>query len=267
MKNQIAFEKFQGLGNDFVILNVTSLEEIDSHFLKKIADRRRGVGCDQLLVLLPPDDDRVQARLFIFNGDGSSAGACGNGTRCLVRYLAKKNPGLTTISMSTPAGILRGSLCNDDEAIVEQGKPKFLTSEPLNISEFGLEAKGYPVDMGNNQLVIFTSEVNKDNLDEFGPKLERHPFFPDRTNVEFCSVSESGTIKVLVWERGAGKTEACGSGACAVAFVAIKKGFVNVESSVKVEMEGGALQISLDIDGFVSHRGEAKFVFSGTYIH
>lgn len=140
--------------------------------------------------------------------------------------------------------------------------------QPLVLSDYGLpDSPGYAVDVGNPHLVIFLpGPTSEDTVRKLGPRLENHSFFPNRTNVEFCHVipDDPGSVRVLMWERGAGRTQACGSGACAVAFAAFKTGKVQ-GGSVRVVMEGGELLVCMDEQGIVSHRGEAQHVFRGVY--
>ena len=181
----------------------------------------------------------------------------------MVQYLGQKLD-KSHLSLDTPSGILQGQINCQGDVQVEQGSPKPIQDEPLSLTDYGLDCPGYPVDIGNPHLVIFLKESPcPDLVSILGPRLETHPFFPSNTNVEFCYLECPGTVMVLMWERGAGRTQACGSGACAVAFVAIK--VIGERNSVRVRMEGGDLLMSLDDKGVMSHRGQAQFVFSGVF--
>lgn len=264
----LPFEKYQGLGNDFIILDLVDESILRPEICQLLANRRLGIGCDQLMVILPTNSDQpdCDARIRIFNTDGSEAEACGNGTRCVIQFLAQKL-GISEISLDTKAGVLQGIMHDISDVEVEQGRPRFM-GEALDLCDYGLlRILGYPVNIGNPHLVIFVSLDKILEFERLGAILEHHPEFPNRTNVEFCCIDgNKERIRVWMWERGAGRTLACGSGACATAFVALKLKLLGEDkSNVHIQMEGGSLRVSLDSSGVIRHRGDATRVFKGTF--
>jgi diaminopimelate epimerase len=260
---EVSFLKMQGLGNDFVVLDAPSFQ-VTPDFAKKIADRHYGIGCDQVLLLTPSKQPEIHGHLTVFNADGSKAEACGNGTRCVVSYLGERY-GVETVRLLSAAGMLEGKVYQSDDVEVMQGRATLMTPAPLDLSKFGLE-EGYAVEIGNPHLVVFVNAEQTSNLPTLGPRLERHPFFKNKTNVEFAVVKDCRTIELRVWERGAGLTKACASGASAAVFAAHASGILDAKT-VLVKLEGGDLWVSCGKGQMLHHRGEAKKVFVGKFFY
>lgn len=248
-----------GLGNDFVILDNPPLKLTPEH-IRHIAHRRYGVGCDQVLVLTA--SPHANAHLEIWNADGTQVQACGNGTRCVIGLLATKNQTLplSPLTVLTPSGLLKGWLTAPQEVAVCQGEPAFLSSEPLNLSAWHLPM-GWAVTVGNPHLVIFVENVMDIPLAKLGPLLEHHPAFPHQTNVEFVQVGETG-LRVRIWERGAGETPACGTGACASAFVALRQKRLK-GPEVPLTLDGGHLFVTWQHGQPLVQRGPFETVCKG----
>jgi diaminopimelate epimerase len=257
MKRQ--FHKMHGLGNDFVIVDARDAPFTPTPALARaIADRRTGVGCDQLIVLEP--SAVADLRMRIWNSDGGEVESCGNASRCVVALT-----GATRIE--TGGGIVQGS--GGDEVEVSLGEPRFGWDEiPL---AYPMDGDALPmawdelrspmaVNVGNPHLVFFVDRVSDLPLEELGPRVENDPAFPDRINVNVAAANLDG-VQLRTWERGAGLTLACGTGACATGVAAIKS--KRVTSPVKVHMPGGTLTISWAPGEPVRMRGSATHVFSG----
>jgi diaminopimelate epimerase len=268
---KLVFTKMHGLGNDFVVINglAENLPDI-AKLAKKICDRRFGVGCDQLLVILP--SERADYKMQIFNRDGGEVEMCGNGIRCVAKYLVDQ--GATTkneLAIETLAGIIRpkmvGNLVEVDmgEPILEgekipttqKGK---LINHPLNI-----DAKVFQitcVSMGNPHCVIFVEDISKVPVAAWGPQFEHHPMFPKRTNTEFIQVESPTLLKMRVWERGTGETWACGTGACASLVAAVLTG--NSQREATLQLKGGDLKIRWsEKNNHVYMTGPGEMVFEG----
>ena len=273
---KIDFLKMHGLGNDFILIdtlrhpsiNELSLSEL-SALSQRLCRRRFGVGADQLLLLCP--SEVASFRMRIFNADGSEVQMCGNGIRCLARYIW--DSGLSDSSpleIETMAGIIRPER-SGELVRVNMGVPLFnpedipvKSDRPDNI-EIRIDSKVFRlncVSMGNPHAVIITDDLEGIELSRFGPLIENHPLFPERTNVEFVQVLNPQEIRMRVWERGVGETLACGTGASASAVVCIKQGMA--EQRVTVHLLGGDLVIEWDGDGPVYMTGPAVAVFEGT---
>jgi diaminopimelate epimerase len=255
------FRKMHGLGNDFVIFDARETPiEMDGARARALADRRTGIGCDQLIVLEP--SDRVDVRMRIWNADGGEAEACGNASRCVAWLL-----GGDTI-IETAGGTLRAS-ASDEGASVAMGKPRFGWDEiPL---AYPMDTARMPVaweelrepaalSVGNPHVVFFVEDARAVPLDRLGPQIETDPLFPERVNVNVASVEE-GVLRLLVWERGVGLTQACGTGACATAVAAIRRRLVR--SPVVVRLPGGPLTVQWAPGEEIVMRGGATPVFEG----
>ena len=251
------FIKMHGLGNDFVILDARAGPvAMDEGRARAIADRRTGVGCDQVILLEP--SDVADVRMRIWNADGSEVESCGNATRCVVKLEGGR------VSIETKGGILSG-----DADGVDMGAPKFgwdeiplayamdTTSVPVGWEEL---QDGAAVNVGNPHIVFFVRDAAKFDLARLGPIIENDPLFPERVNVNVASF-EDDAIRLRVWERGAGLTAACGTGACATAVAAIRQRLVS--SPVEVRLPGGTLMIDWTAGGTIRMSGPASFVFSG----
>jgi len=255
-----------GTSNDFVIIDVRKNNyQFKPAQISKIS-ARNNIGCDQFIVL----KNSVNCHIFmeIYNSDGSQSNACGNATRC-VALLIMEETNLDEILVETNAGILP---CKRDQdcILVNMGKPKFapeaiplaenLNSDAIKIDNFEFSA----ISMGNPHIVTFLEkELADEEFFKIGPKFENHHYFPQRTNVEFVTKESENHLKVRVWERGAGETLACGSGACAVGVIAFKKNIIKNGSEAKISFKGGAIFISLNKDGEVIMRGDATKIFYG----
>ena len=279
---KLEFAKMHGLGNDMIVINSLSSgfapTEGQARFL---CDRRLGVGADQVLVLLP--SATADYRMRIFNRDGSEVEMCGNGIRCLALYLHER--GLSDkdpLAIETLAGVIRPER-RGDLIRVDMGAPIFAAERipivtpvarihALSAGESKVRDEVIEVDddkfrmsavsMGNPHCVIKVERVDEVPLEVLGPKLEHHPWFPQRTNVEFVQVEDRGRLKVRVWERGAGATLACGTGACAAGVAMMDLGLVLRE--VVVVLPGGELAIAWDaVTNRVFMTGPAAFVFDG----
>ncbi len=255
------FHKMHGLGNDFVI--VDAREEnliVNSAIAANIANRHSGIGCDQLIILKPSSNADVQMQ--IFNADGGEVEACGNAARCVVALLGG------TPSIETKGGLISGT-ASDADPTVNMGVPSFewdtiplaYAMDTLNIP-VGWENLENPaaVNLGNPHIIFFVDDADTVELDRLGPQIETDPLFPDRINVNVASQSSSG-LKLRVWERGVGLTKACGTGACATAVAAIKRGLAS--SPVYITLPGGDLTIEWEEGGPIMMSGPATYVFKG----
>lgn len=259
------FHKMHGLGNDFVIIDARApgLSEnltMPAAKASAIANRHSGIGCDQLIILRP--SDKADVRMQIYNADGGEVEACGNATRCVVKLLGDGT------SIETEGGMLSGQV-TDEGAIVDMGKPSFdWHAIPLGyamdtlLMPVGWEDLQEPaaVNVGNPHVIFFVKDSATVELDRLGPMIEVDPLFPERVNVNVAHI-ESGDIHLRVWERGVGLTRACGTGACATAVAAIKRGLV--QSPVKVHLPGGTLILSWQDGGSIQMQGPTTYVFSG----
>ncbi len=270
---KIDFVKMHGLGNDFILIDCLKQELPEPEkFALKYCDRRFGIGADQLLLLYP--SDKTDFKMRIFNADGSEVEMCGNGIRCFAKYIWDR--GLSdkeVLEVETLAGIMKPKKVGE-LVQVDMGTPEF------NPEKIPVDAKGQKafdllfeiagwhtkincVSMGNPHAVIFLDEDPKNfAVAKYGPLIENHPIFPKRTNVEFVYVKNPDEIIMRVWERGAGETLACGTGACATAVAAMVKGLT--EKKVTVHLLGGDLIIEWAEDGHVYMTGPAEEVFEGT---
>lgn len=268
------FFKYEGIGNDFVVLDRRqSGRDIDAATAKAMCDRRLGIGGDGVLALLP--SKTAAAKMVVHNADGSIAEMCGNGLRCAVKYLVDHSPQkLETIRVDTGAGILESRVhFADGEArevevnmgparLIAPNLPSGKTGKPfLDAQLAGFNVRGSAVSMGNPHLVL--RDVKLSEAGELGPRLELHPDFPDRTNVEFVEKRGAG-LNVVVWERGCGLTQACGTGACAAAAVYVQRGELPAAIWLPVTLPGGTLHIRVAADlSTVELKGPARFVFEG----
>lgn len=255
------FHKMHGLGNDFVIVDARDEDfTITNVMAANIANRHSGIGCDQLIILKPSSEADV--KMQIFNADGGEVEACGNATRCVVALLGN-NP-----TIETAGGLLSGE-SSEGNATVNMGSPKFewnaiplaYAMDTLNMP-VGWEDLDNPVtvNVGNPHVIFFVDDADNIELARLGPQIEVDPLFPDRINVNVASVSGAG-ITLHVWERGVGLTKACGTGACATAVAAIKRGLVN--SPVNILLPGGELKIEWEEGGSILMTGPSTYVFEG----
>jgi diaminopimelate epimerase len=272
----LAFTKMQGLGNDFVVVDATERPfTLTPAQIRALADRRFGVGCDQVLVVERPTRAGVDFRYRIFNADGGEVEQCGNGARCFVKFV--RDRGLTAkreIRVETAGGIIAPRLEDDGEVTVDMGVPRFAAAEvPFTGGSGGatdaLDVGGTPVtisalSMGNPHAVQVVPDVDAAPVTTQGPAIERHPRFPMRVNAGYMQVIDRATIRLRVWERGAGETLACGTGACAAVVAGVRRGLLGHE--VRVEVRGGALTVAWGGTGEpVFMTGAAQSVFEGRF--
>ena len=278
---KIDFVKMQGLGNDFILIDCLSKPLGDSSFLsslaKKLCNRNFGIGADGLMLILP--SSKADLRMRIFNYDGSEAQMCGNGIRCFAKYayenkLISKNK----FTVETLAGIIIPELTITNNKIlgvkVNMGTPKLRRREvPMNGKDTSRVVnetlkinpeqtfKITCVSMGNPHCITFVNDIQSIPVDEIGLKIENHPLFPEKTNVEFIQVLNKQEINFRVWERGVGETLACGTGACAALVAAVLNKKTDREATI--HLPGGDLDIQWANDGHVYMTGPAELVFRG----
>jgi len=252
-----------GAGNDFVVFDCTQRSfDLNSAQLKKIADRHFGVGCDQILVVEQSRDPTTDFRYRIFNADGGEVEQCGNGARCFVKFVhARRLTTKSEIRVETQGGIIRPRLEADGEVSVDMGTPSRPVIEKLNVQGRLLDVT--IVSMGNPHAVQVVPDVASAPVTTQGPQIEVHPRFPNRVNAGYVQVLDRHGVALRVWERGAGETLACGTGACAAVVAGITRGLL--DSPVKVETRGGTLTIAwAGGDNPVAMKGPATTVFEGT---
>lgn len=261
---RIPFIKMHGLGNDFVVLDArkASLPPVTSRFARELADRKVGIGCDQLILLEP--DDNADFRMRIFNADGSEVEACGNAARAVA--ILQDEP----VMVATSGGPI-ALAPYDGGAKVDMGAPRF-DWEDIPLAH-AMDTRSMPVgweeldnpsaiNIGNPHVIFFVRDAQSIDLDRLGPLIENDPLFPERVNVNVASL-RGGEIDLRVWERGVGLTRACGTGACATAVAAIRRKLV--QSPVTVNLPGGALKIEWDGQGSVWMSGPATESFRGSF--
>lgn len=249
----LRFTKMHGLGNDFMVLDLVSQHaHIQPKHAKQWGDRHTGIGFDQLLIVEAPNNPEVDFRYRIFNADGSEVEQCGNGARCFARFvLDKRLTAKKRIRVETKGGIIELDVQNDGQISVDMGPPRFIPAEiPFVADE---QALNYPLEvdgqvysiaalsMGNPHAVLRVDDVRTAPVHQLGPKIENHPRFPQRVNAGFLQVIDRHRANLRVWERGAGETQACGTGACAAAVAAISQGWM--DSPVSLDLPGGRLHI------------------------
>lgn len=266
------FKKMHGLGNDFVIFDARVKDiKLSREQIQKIADRKRGIGCDQLIVIETSKSFQEIYFMRIYNPDGSEAEACGNATRCVADLLMRED-NVDQLVIETVVGALNCFRADNGQVTVHMGEPK-LSWDEIPVSEkcdtLHLPLEGHPVgvSMGNPHCVFFVDgsvdDMGDDGVEKQGKRFETDPLFPNRTNVEFVEVLSPNHVRMRVWERGAGITQACGSGACAVAVAAIRRGLT--ERKVTVTLDGGDLIIEWPTDNAqVAMTGPVSYVFDGT---
>lgn len=248
------FRKMNGLGNDFVVLDLREHAlDLAPTDIRAIADRQTGIGCDQVIALEPSAD--ADAFMRIWNADGGEVGACGNAARCVAALLSAEADD-SEVSIETESAIL-GALVSDDGSVtIDMGAPRFgwndiPLSEPFHDTN-RIELQIGPIDdpvlhtpsvvnVGNPHCIFFVEDVDAHDLARFGPMLEHHPLFPERANISLAQVTGPGSLRLRTWERGAGLTKACGTAACAAAVAAARRGLT--DRRVRVTLPGGDLTI------------------------
>ncbi len=266
-----SFIKMHGLGNDFAIFDGRPEKiHLTPEKIRALADRRTGIGFDQMVIIEPPKSLETDAFLRIYNADGSEVGACGNASRCIGKLLIAEL-GKPEVVLETVAAKLKAKMAGDkvtvdmDRVHLEWREIPLSRKEKttfLPIFEVGF-SEPVAVNVGNPHAVFFVEDVSKVDLETFGPKIEHHILFPERTNVEVAQVLSPTKIRMRVWERGAGITQACGTGACAVAVAGVRRGLTGRKATVI--LDGGTLDIEWrEIDNHVLMTGDAVEVYRGT---
>lgn len=273
---QLQFTKMHGLGNDFVVLDGVSqsLPAVDTHMVRLLSDRKRGVGCDQVLLLEPPTDQNADFLYRIFNADGEEVEQCGNGARCVAQFAQHKLlPAKNSFVVQTTGASLQLRVLDDDRVGVCMPPPDFtpaaipLLSESEGPMHTALLAGGVKLSfaaltVGNPHAVFFVAEVKTAQVETIGPALQQSGCFPKGVNVGFCQIVNTGFMRLRVYERGVGETQACGSGACAA--VAAGQQLGKLQQTVKVALSGGELDIRWSGMGeWIQMTGRATIAFEG----
>lgn len=274
MTSGLRFAKMHGLGNDFVVLDgVTRPLDLDAALIVRLADRHRGVGCDQVL-LVERGSGGAHFHYRIFNGDGTEVEHCGNGVRCVARFV--RDQGLIErdrIRFLAGSRVLETRLLADGMVAVDMGAPDFAPASlpfvtdqdqpPYSLSVGGERVEFGAVSMGNPHAVLTVADVDTAPVPRLGPAIQRHPAFPRQVNVGFMQLADRARIRLRVWERGPGETRACGTGACAAVAVGRMRG--DLDARVIVELRGGDLVIEWDGgDNPLWMTGPAETAFHGT---
>jgi diaminopimelate epimerase len=268
----IPFVKMHGLGNDFVVIDARDRTFQPDHALASaIADRRQGVGFDQMLVMRPPTDPRADVFMSIYNADGGEVEACGNGTRCVARRIMAES-GKPRAIVQTVAGLLDAHAAPDDLVAVDMGYVRTEWNEiPIKEAcdtlhvpiELGPLSDPVAGNVGNPHVTFIVDDIDTVMLSELGPQLEHHPSFPERANIGIAQVIDRNNARLRVWERGVGETKACGTGACAAAVALARRNLT--EREVTIELLGGPLELSWRPDGHIIMTGPASSSFIGAF--
>jgi diaminopimelate epimerase len=269
---RVAFHKMHGLGNDFVVLDFRrGAMPLGAAAARRLADRRTGIGCDQVILLEPPRHPAARVLMHIRNADGSEAEACGNATRCIADLLHRES-GDPRIRIETAAGLLEAEALGGGLYAVDMGRARTAWHEiplarPADTDRVelhaGLLTDAVCTNIGNPHATFFVDDLDAVDLAAIGPALEHDPLFPQRANIGVAEVRGPRRIRLKVWERGAGPTLSCGSGACAALVAAHRRGLTDRRAAV--ELDGGALEIAWREDGHVIMTGPAALSFEGTF--
>ena len=269
---KVPFLKMHGLGNDFVVLDARGGGvAIGAEGARALADRHTGIGCDQLIVLQPPRHPGAQLLMRIHNPDGSEAEACGNATRCVAWVLGRET-GDSRVQIETVAGLLEAEIAADGRIAVDMGPARthwrdipLARAADTDCVDLALGPLSAPVctNIGNPHATFFVDDVEAVDLAALGPALEHHALFPQRANIGIAAIRDRDNIRLRVWERGAGITRACGSGACAALVAAYRRGLA--ERRAVVMLDGGSLDIKWREDGHVIMIGPAALSFEGSF--
>jgi diaminopimelate epimerase len=270
--NATPFIKMHGLGNDFVIIDGRARHfHITRDRARTIANRRTGIGCDQVIVLQPPDKAGTATFMRIHNADGGEVAACGNGARCVGALLMQEHD-RPSVRIETQAGIIEAQSDGPGLVGVDLGParldwheiPLAHAADTLHLDmSAGPLSDPVAVNVGNPHAVFFVADAETVDLPTLGPQLERHPLFPQRTNVEVVNFIEPDRLRMRVWERGVGITRACGTGACASVVAAARRGLCS--RSAEVVLDGGSLQVEWLDNGHVRMSGPVSWSFNGTF--
>jgi len=271
------FIKMHGLGNDFVVIDARQQPlSVGAAGARALADRHTGVGFDQLIIVEPPSDRNAAAFMRIHNADGGEVSACGNATRCVARLLFEEGAE-TEIVLETAAGLLtarhagnansQGDLYTVDMGPARDGWQDIPLASECDTDHLPL-ARGplsdpVGVNVGNPHAVFFVADAEAIALDQLGPELEHDPLFPERANIGVAQIIDTGALRLRVWERGVGLTQACGTGACAAAVAAHRRGLTGRQ--VQVRLDGGDLDIEWLANGHVAMTGPASVSFTGAF--
>lgn len=275
------FTKWHGLGNDFVLLDGFDEKVVMTPSLaRQLCDRKRGIGADGVAIILPPEDSHYDLEMRIYNADGTIAEMCGNVTRCVAAYATQKQPDKRQWRILTAAGVISADVIvyttKASEVTVMMGMPELqrgdigITEDKEQLAQnIRIDIDGKTliftgVSMGNPHVVTFVDDIDAVPLDDWGPRVESNPLFSEKTNVEFAQVLSSNEIRMRVWERGVGITEACGTGSCATLVAAVTNKLVR--DTATLILDGGRLQITWSGVGQpVQMTGSAVEVFRGEY--
>jgi diaminopimelate epimerase len=271
----IPFRKMNGLGNDFVVLDARQKAiGVGPDDARRISDRAKGPGCDQVIVLEP--SKKADLFMRIFNADGSEVEACGNATRCIALLVAEES-GRPDVTVETRAGLLKAQVESADSVVIDMGLPRFAWEDIPLAEPFAdttrIELQMGPIDepilhspsvvnVGNPHAIFWVDDIEAYDLGRFGPLLENHPLFPERANISLAHVTARDALTLRTWERGAGLTKACGTAACAAVVAAARKGLT--DRQVTVTLPGGNLFIDWNANGHILMRGPAELEFEGT---
>ena len=270
----IKFTKMHGLGNDFVVIDAVRQHiNLTTDAIKKLADRNLGIGCDQVLLIEPPSDKNIDFNYRIFNCDGSEVEQCGNGARCMGRYIADQQlSGKKTVLLQTKNRVMEVTTKTNNLVTANMGEPifspeaiPFVAEKQETLYSIQIDAQTYEISalsVGNPHAVIQVDDINQVAVNEIGPLIQADRHFPESVNVGFMQILDRQNIKLRVYERGVGETQACGSGACAAAVAAIQQNLV--DTSVKLELLGGSLNVEWQGDNQpILMTGPAETVFHG----
>ncbi len=257
------FTKMHGLGNDYLYVYGEVPQNIEE-LSQRLSDRHFGAGSDGMIYISP--SDKADFKMRIFNADGSEAKMCGNGIRCVGKYVYDKGyADKERLFIETLSGIKILDLNIADGKVksvsVKMGKAEISETDDLKVTDKTVTFT--PVSMGNPHAVIFTDDAENAPVADLGQKIERHEKFPGGVNVEFVKVMDRSTLRMRVWERGSGITMACGTGACAAAAAAVKHGFCNFDDEISVVLDGGTLKIRISPDYDVTMTGPAEMIYEG----
>ena len=259
------FHKYEGLGNDFVLIEAEREDAVSPSHARALCDRRFGVGADGVLLLLPPTSSGAQARMKVLNADGSVPEMCGNGLRCAVLHVARgqqqENGEITFDTGAGPKPCVIDDRDGRGLVTVDMGIVHVGNDVHINLDGAGDAWTLTTADAGNPH-AITTRAASRSIIDSVGPRIATHPQFAAGTNVEFATYRATA-VDLVVWERGVGVTHACGTGACATVAVGVAKGLVSAGAEITVHLPGGALFVTVTEGGRTSMRGPARHVFSG----
>jgi diaminopimelate epimerase len=270
MASRLRFDKYEGLGNDFVVIDAADESVVSPAQAKALCDRRFGIGADGVLLVLPARSTRCAGRMRVINADGSIPEMCGNGLRCIALHQARRLPGARLPLMLSALDLVIETDAGERACRLDAAGPKATITVdmgPVRVQgERALQVNGEKLvvslaDAGNPHAVLF-GEFTRADAERLGPRIATHSDFPRGINVEFARLGAEG-IDLLVWERGVGLTLACGTGACATVAVACAKNLTQRGDAVSVSLPGGPLRVTLEESGRATMRGPARHVFSG----